>query len=331
VKKEGSLRFALAGCGYIGRRHAATIALHPDAELVALIDAQESAAKEVSEELPLFDSLPSFFGSSTTADALIIATPNGTHASLALEALDAGLHVLIEKPMALRKSDAMAVLQKAAAKARQAMVVLQNRYSPVSQWLKQLVESGTLGRLFFVEVNCFWNRDERYYKRGSWHGSANMDGGTLYTQFSHFIDTLYWLFGDITDINSRFFNFRHQHLTDFEDTGAVTFQFNSGGMGCLNFSTAAWEKNVESSITILAENGSVKVSGQYMNSVDHCHMRDYDGPPAFGIHDPAANSYQMLDAMIKAIRDGGPTNIQEGAEAVGIIERMYAGETPKAF
>ena len=274
--------------------------------------------------IPFHSSLAAYLEQSGEADALVIATPNGTHAQLALDALNHNKHVLIEKPMALKKEDAQAVICKAAEVNRQVMVVLQNRFSPVSQWLKGLVHSGALGQLYLVEVNCFWNRDERYYKKGSWHGTADMDGGTLFTQFSHFIDTVYWLFGDITRINSRFSNYRHQHLTAFEDTGAIVFDFEKGGTGCFNFSTASWEKNVESSITILAENGSVKISGQYMNTVEHCHIKNYRLPSGFSDYDPGNNNDQMLDAMVRAIRQGGQTNAAEGARAVDIIERMYA-------
>ncbi len=319
------IKFAIAGCGYAGRRHAATIMQHPDCELTALIDQGSIEGTELeSLNLPFFDSIDVYFSKAGEADAVIIATPNGFHAPMAMEVLQHQKHVMIEKPMALRNKEARAIIKKAGEVNRQVMVVLQNRYSPVSLWLKQLVHSGILGKLNFVEVNCFWNRDERYYKKGNWHGTASLDGGTLFTQFSHFIDTIYWLFGDIENINSRFYNFSHHHLTEFEDTGAVVFDFQDGGTGCFNFSTAAWDKNVESSLTILAENGSIKISGQYMNTIEHCHIRNYQLPASFAQYEPSNNHFQMLDAMVHSIRNGGHTNAEEGAQTVDIIERMYA-------
>ncbi len=101
------------------------------------------------------------------------------------------------------------------------------------------------------QLNCYWNRDERYYKPNGWHGDALLDGGTLFTQFSHFIDIMYWLFGDICNIQAKFADFNHKSLTAFEDSGIVHFNFVNGGMGCLNYSTSVWDKNMESSLTVM--------------------------------------------------------------------------------
>src|SRR5690606_10018618 len=123
------------------------------------------------------------------------------------------------------------------------------------------------------------NRDARYYKPGTWKGTADLDGGTLFTQFSHFVDIMYWLFGDITDIQGRFADFNHQDLTAFEDSGLVNFRFLRGGLGCLNYSTSVWDRNLESSITVIGSKGSVKIGGQYMDQVEVCHVQDYAMPP----------------------------------------------------
>ena len=129
-----------------------------------------------------------------------------------------------------------------------------------------------------VQLNCYWNRDDRYYKPDSWHGKKELDGGTLYTQFSHFIDILYWLFGDIENIQAKVNYLNHNHLTDFEDSGLVSFDFVNGGMGSINYSTSIWNKNLESSMTIIAEKGTVKIGGQYMDKVEVCHVKDYVMP-----------------------------------------------------
>ena len=126
-----------------------------------------------------------------------------------------------------------------------------------SVWLKKLIEEKTLGEIFIVQLNCYWNRDERYYKPGNWKGTQKNDGGTLFTQFSHWIDILYWVFGDVQNIQAKFADFKHTANTDFEDSGLVTFDFVNGGMGCINYSTAVWDKNLESSLTIVGSNGKI--------------------------------------------------------------------------
>lgn len=323
---ESPLRFALIGCGYIGKRYIKILSEHPQCQLVALVDTNCHLSGEYKNlNIPLFHSLQDHFSSDIETDAVIVATPNGTHASIAIAALKQNKHVLIEKPMALKASDAEAIIQTAKAQNKKAMVVLQNRFSPVSLWLKEMVDSKKLGRIFFVELNCFWNRDERYYKKDSWHGTKEMDGGTLFTQFSHFIDAIYWLFGNVKNIHSRFDNFNHQQLTEFEDTGTIQFELEQGGMGSMSFSTAVWDKSLESSITIIAENGSIKVSGQYMDRVEHCHVKNYSLPEDLKFADKSNDNHsKMIDAFIKAIEQDSLTNAEEALHSVDIIERMYA-------
>lgn len=236
--------------------------------------------------------------------------------------------------MALSKADAEKVIFKALQVHRYVFAVMQNRYSPPSEWLKQLLESGRLGKIFLVQINCYWNRDERYYKEDSWHGNKYLDGGTLFTQFSHFIDLMYWCFGDITNIQARFEDFNHKNLTDFEDTGIVSFDFINGGIGCLNYSTSVWDKNLESSITIIAENGSIKVGGQYMNKVEYCHIKDYTMPELaptnpgndYGAYKgSAANHHFIIENVVEVLKNGVPitTNALEGLKVVDIIEKIY--------
>jgi predicted dehydrogenase len=167
--------------------------------------------------------------------------------------------MVCEKPMALEQGRLRVHHLQGVTKAPHVFGVMQNRYSPPSHWLKERGGGeALLGDIFLVQLNCYWNRDERYYQKGNWHGTAQLDGGTLFTQFSHFIDIMYWLFGDITDIRGNFHDFSHQQLTDFEDSGFVSFDFVQGGMGSINYSTSVWNKNLESSITIIGENGTCK-------------------------------------------------------------------------
>lgn len=330
------IKFAVVGCGHIGMRHAEMIQRNEEAELVALIDVKEKKALNIKDDrIPFFSGLSEFLNSGIEADVISIATPNGYHASQALECLDAGKHVLIEKPMALSAGDAQQIIDKAAVAGKKVFTVMQNRYSPPSVWIKDLIRSNALGELYFVQLNCFWNRDERYYVRDSWHGHKDLDGGTLFTQFSHFIDIMYWLFGDIRNIQAKFSDFNHHSSTDFEDSGFINFDFVKEGKGQLNYSTSVWNRNLESSMTIIAENGSVKIGGQYMNQVEHCEIKDYIMPvlaPANPANDygyykgSAQNHHFVIENIIDVLNDRAmmTTRPEEGLKVVEIIEKIYS-------
>ena len=331
------IRFAVVGCGHIGKRHAEMVVRDPGAELVALCDIRPKEELGI-EAYPVafFSDMTSLLQSGLDIDVINICVPNGLHAELAIQAIKSGHHVVIEKPMALQVQDAERVLQTSLKYQKEVFCVMQNRYSPPSVWIKQMIDSGRLGKIYLVQLNCFWNRDERYYKPGGWHGDACLDGGTLFTQFSHFIDIMYWLFGDIQHIQARFADFNHQQLTDFEDSGLVTFEFVNGGMGCLNYSTAVWNKNMESSMLIVAENGSVKIGGQYMNEVEYCHMKDYEMPELaptnpgndYGPYKGSAQNHNfVIRNVVEVLQHTGAQNTTtalEGLKIVDIIRRIYA-------
>lgn len=331
------IRFAVVGCGHIGKRHAEMVVRDPGAELVALCDIRLKEELGI-EAYPVafFPDLTSLLQSGLDIDVINICVPNGLHAELAIQAIESGHHVVIEKPMALQVQDAERVLQTSLKYQKEVFCVMQNRYSPPSVWIKQMIDSGRLGKIYLVQLNCFWNRDERYYKPGGWHGDACLDGGTLFTQFSHFIDIMYWLFGDIQHIQARFADFNHQQLTDFEDSGLVTFEFVNGGMGCLNYSTAVWNKNMESSMLIVAENGSVKIGGQYMNEVEYCHIKDYEMPELaptnpgndYGPYKGSAQNHNfVIRNVVEVLQHTGAQNTTtalDGLKIVDIIRRIYA-------
>ncbi|KAA5536255.1 Gfo/Idh/MocA family oxidoreductase [Taibaiella lutea] len=330
------IRYAVIGCGHIGKRHAEMISRNAESELVALIDVKpkENLAIEIFD-VPFFNSLDAFLASGIACDIVNIASPNGFHAEQALKVLDAKMHVVVEKPMALNRQDAEKVIFKALQVHRQVFAVMQNRYSPPSVWIKELIETGKLGEIYMVQLNCYWNRDDRYYKSDSWHGKADLDGGTLFTQFSHFIDIMYWLFGDIKNVQGKFNDFNHSNLTDFEDSGFVNFDFVDGGMGSLNYSTSVWNTNLESSMTIIAENGSVKIGGQYMDKVEYCHVRDYEMPKLaptnpgndYGAYKgSAANHHYVIENVADVLKGRGAisTNALEGLKVVDIIEKIYS-------
>lgn len=268
-------------------------------------------------------------------DVVCICTPNHLHAPIALAALEANAHVIVEKPMALQKSDCETLIVKALTRQKHVFCVMQNRYSPPAAWLKSVVEQGVLGRIFMVQINCFWNRDDRYYKKESWKGKLATDGGPLFTQFSHFIDLLFWLFGDIEVKNTLFNNHTHQHNTEFEDSGLIQFAFANGqGGGGINYSTAVWDANLESSLTVIAEHGSLKIGGQYMDKVDYCHIKNYEMPilqPAEPPNDygtykgSAANHHFVFKNVLETLAGNSTatTNAMEGLKVVDIIERIY--------
>lgn len=332
----GPIKFAVVGCGHIGKRHAEMVHRHADTELVALCDVRSREEAGVAGfDVPFFHDMRTMLEQVPGIDVVNVCTPNGLHAEQSIMALEHRKHVVCEKPMALSKASCEAVIYKALQMHRTVFAVMQNRYSPPSQWIKSVVDQKLLGDIHLVQVNCYWNRDERYYKAGSWKGSNALDGGTLFTQFSHFIDILYWLFGDITDIQGKFADFNHNDLTEFEDSGLVTFRFmDSGGMGCLNYSTAVWDRNLESSMTIIGSKGSVKIGGQYMDQVEYCHINGYTMPtlaptnPAndYGAYKGSANNHgYIIDNVVDTLRGRSTltTNALEGLKVVEIIERIY--------
>lgn len=335
MDKHKKIKFAIIGCGHIGKRHAEMISRNNNAELVALIDVKSKEVLNISQyEVPFFSDLKTFLSSDISTDVVTIATPNGLHASQAIQVLEAKNHVVVEKPLALSKADAETVIFKALNVSKQIFAVMQNRYSPPSVWIKNLIDNKVLGTIYSVHINSFWNRDERYYTADSWHGDEKLDGGTLFTQFSHFIDIMYWLFGDITNIKSVMKDFKHQDMTDFEDAGVVNFEFVNGGIGNFNFSTSVWNKNMESSMAIIAEKGAIKIGGQYMNEVEYCHIKDYEMPNLdptnpgndYGAYKGSAqNHHYVIQNVIDVLNENKSitTNALEGMKVVDIIERIY--------
>jgi UDP-N-acetyl-2-amino-2-deoxyglucuronate dehydrogenase len=329
------IKFAVIGQGHIGKRHAEMVRRNEACELVAVCDIlpkENIGLADVKEYF--YHDIDTLIQKHPEIEVINICTPNGLHAEHALKALEAGKHVVCEKPMALSKADCESLIYKALQMHKTVFCVMQNRYSPPSVWLKQVVDEKIIGDVFMVQLNCYWNRDDRYYKKNTWKGDQRLDGGTLFTQFSHFIDILYWLFGDIKNIQAKFNDFVHQHSTQFEDSGFVNFDFVNGGMGSINYSTAVWDANLESSLTIIGSKGSIKVGGQYMDKVEYCHVDGYQMPelaptnPAndYGHYKGSANNHHhVIENVIDTIKGKTQvsTNALEGLKVVDIIERIY--------
>ena len=329
------IKFAVIGYGHIGKRHAEMVRNNPNSELIAVCDIKttEEVGAEAIEE-SFYPSYEALLAADLDIDVINICVPNGLHTDYALQALEQHKHVVVEKPIALTRHDAERMVFKSLEVSRHVFCVMQNRYSPPSEWLKKIVSEKIIGDTLVVQLNCYWNRDDRYYKKDNWHGTEDLDGGTLFTQFSHFIDIMYWLFGDITNIQGKFKDFTHADLTAFEDSGLINFDFVNGGMGALNYSTAINEKNFESSITIIGSKGTVKVAGQYMNEVEYCEIENYEMPELrpsnppndYGLYKGSAQNHNyVIENVIDKLQNEGTitTNVLEGMKVVDIIERIY--------
>lgn len=330
------IRFAIIGYGHIGRRHSMMVTGNTDSELVGVVDINEerlSVAKEDHDGVPCFTSVEDLFAADIKIDVCNICSPNGYHSEQSLLALENKCHVVVEKPMGLSKANCEEVIFRSLQVSRHVFCVKQNRYSPTSVWLKDIVSSGVLGNIAMVQLNCYWNRDNRYYKAGGWKGTKDLDGGVLFTQFSHFVDIMYWLFGDIKNIKSRSMNFSHKETTEFDDTGIVNFDFVNGGMGSINYSTSIYGQNMESSIAIIGSKGSVKVSGQYMDTVEYCHVENYEMPELPAANPPndygdykgsAANHHYVIENVVNVLLGKATisTNALEGLKVVEMIERI---------
>lgn len=330
-----TIKFAIVGAGHIGKRHAEMISRDAEATLVAFCDVRTEEDCQTAEfNVPHLGSIEQLLACDLEFDVVSICSPNGLHAEQAIMALKAGKHVVVEKPMGLTKESCEKIIYTALQMNRQVFCVMQNRYSPPSEWFKEVVSKGILGEIYMVQVNCYWNRDERYYKQGGWKGTPDLDGGTLFTQFSHFIDIMYWLFGDIDKIYGKFADFNHQNSTAFEDSGFVSFEFLNGGLGTINYSTSVALQNLESSLTVIGSKGSVKIGGQYMNEVEVCNIQGYTMPelkPSNPANDygpykgSAANHNFVIKNVIDTLkgRTIATTNALEGLKVVDIIERIY--------
>ncbi|MCG9880887.1 MAG: Gfo/Idh/MocA family oxidoreductase [Bacteroidia bacterium] len=344
------ITFKVIGKGHIGKRHAAIIE-----ELEAISESREdlvhrssSLGEEnsgIGQDYVLPNNLnkpanqptnqPNGQKPEASCQKLItvLATPNNLHCTQAIEALKAGSHVLIEKPMGLKASECREVIEVAKQMNKKIFCVMQNRFSPPSKWLKELIGSGRLGKIYQVQVNCFWNRNEEYYKQSKWKGTLEQDGGTLFTQFSHFVDTLLWLFGTVKPVYARFNNFNHPYI-EFEDSGFFAFEIEQGGVGTFSYSTSAYEQNLESSITILAEHGTVQVGGQYMEKVLTCRIKDYQMPELeppmppndYGTYKGSASNHAYVYQNILDVFEGKAEiacKAEEGLKVVELIEEVY--------
>lgn len=334
--------FVLIGCGRIGNRHAEHIC--NNGNLVAVCDIDKTKADDfgLRYKAKTFYTIDDFIDSNIHADVVSICSPNGLHAEHSIKALRAGFHVLCEKPMAINVADCGLMIQESEKANKRLFVIKQNRFNPPVVELKKLIENKTLGRIYSVQLNCFWNRNTDYYETSDWKGTKKLDGGTLFTQFSHFVDLLYYLIGDISDVAAFTDNFNHKKEIEFEDTGVVAFKFYNGALGTINYTVNSFAKNMEGSITIFAEKGTVKIGGQYLNELEYQSIENYtidnlpkgNPPNLYGNYIGSMSNHDKLyENVIDVLNNGGTinTNSFEGLKTVEIIEKIYSAANKKSF
>ena len=329
------LNFALVGCGRIGERHAEQIQRHGN--LIAVCDIDRTKSENLAKlfSATWYTSIEELFKNEEHIDIVSICTPNGLHAKHTILALKNGQHVICEKPMGINVHECGQMIHAGERANKRLFIVKQNRFNPPVIAVKKLIDEGKLGKIFSLQLNCFWNRDSQYYMNSEWKGTKALDGGTLFTQFSHFIDLLYYMIGDVKEVFAFSDNFNHTKEIEFEDSGVVILKFYNGVLGTINFTINSFKKNMEGSITIFAEKGTVKIGGQYLNEMEYQMIEDIEikdlpkgNPPnLYGNYiGSMSNHAQVYDNVIDVLNDGGiiATNGFEGLKSVEIIDRIYA-------
>jgi UDP-N-acetyl-2-amino-2-deoxyglucuronate dehydrogenase len=328
------LKFAIIGCGRIAERHAEQI--DRLAVLVAVCDNIEDNAKRLGQKYGsnVYSDYKDLLKDEKELDVISICTPNGLHAEHSIEAFRKGFHVLCEKPMAISVYDCGEMIKEAEKANKRLFVVKQNRYNPPVLALKRALDENRLGKILSVQLNCFWNRNEEYYTQSAWKGTQKLDGGTLFTQFSHFIDLLYWMFGDIKRVDAITKNLNHTKIIEFEDSGVVIMEFYNGIIGTINYNVNSFAKNMEGSLTIFGESGTVKIGGQYLNELEYQNIRDYkisdlpegNPPNNYGQYvGSMSNHDRVYENVIDVLLNKGTigTNGFEGLKTVEIIDKIY--------
>jgi UDP-N-acetyl-2-amino-2-deoxyglucuronate dehydrogenase len=328
------ISFALVGAGHIGQRHAAQIARC--GRLTAVADILPERAHQLAAEYKAraYPSLEALLHTEQPA-VVVICTPNYLHAPQTLLSLEAGAHVLCEKPMCLTTTEAGAMINAAEKAGRHLFIVKQNRFNPPVRLLHQMITEGRLGRLHSFQVNAIWNRPPDYYRNSPWHGQKAKDGGILFTQFSHFIDLLPWLFGPLATVDAYRDNYSLPRLLEAEDTGVAILRMTSGVIGTLLYTVSAYSANVEGSLLVLGEHGTIRIGGQYLNELDYFRVEGMETPSLplgrpsndYGFYQGSMSNHdKVYDELIKALAEQ-PFDLPSATEAartVTIIEKILA-------
>jgi UDP-N-acetyl-2-amino-2-deoxyglucuronate dehydrogenase len=328
-------QFAIVGCGRIAQRHAEHI--NKLGKLTATCDIVVDKAKALADKYnaSFYKNVEDLFRHHEKPDVIAVCSPNGLHAEHTIKSLKAGFHVLCEKPMALTVQDCGEMINAAERANKRLFIVKQNRFNPPVAEVKKIIDEGRLGKIYSVQLNCFWNRNNEYYQN-SWKGTKDLDGGTLFTQFSHFIDLLYWMIGDIKEVKGYTSNYNHKGIIEFEDTGVVSLKFYNGAIGTVNYTVNSFQKNMEGSLTVFGEKGVVKIGGQYLNELEYQNIENYkienlppgNPPNNYGQYQGSMSNHdKVYQNVIEVLSGNGiiATNGFEGLKTVEIIDKIYSG------
>ena len=327
------IQFAIIGCGRIAQRHAEHI--NKFGKLVAVCDTVKEKADAMAKQYnaTAYYDAAELLANEKTVDVVSVCSPNGLHAQHSIQGLKAGFHVLCEKPMAINVNDCGEMIKTAERYNKRLFAIKQNRFNPPVEAVKNIIDEGKLGKIFSVQLTCFWNRNEDYYQN-SWKGTKDLDGGTLYTQFSHFVDLLYWMVGDIKDVEAYTANYAHQGIIEFEDTGVVILKFQNGAIGTINYTVNSYGKNMEGSLSIFGEKGTVKIGGQYLNELEYQNIEGYKienlpvGNTAnnYGNYQGSMSNHdKVYQNLVDVLTNNASisTSAFEGLKTVEIIDKIY--------
>ena len=329
-----AIKFAIIGCGKIANRHAEHIHNIGILSAVCDIDIERASALGNKYSAKVYNNIDELL-INEKVDVVSICTPNGLHAEHTIKSLQAGNHVLCEKPMAISVYDCEKMIDMSLNVNKRLFIVKQNRFNPVVMAVKKIIDEGRLGKLYSVQLSCFWNRNPEYYQSSNWKGTKDQDGGTLYTQFSHFIDLLYWMIGHIKTTYSISKNFSHHDIIEFEDTGVVAIEFYNGVLGTINYTINSYKKNMEGSLVVFGEKGTIKIGGQYLNELEYQSIENYtisnlpkgNPPNLYGKYQGSMSNHDCVyKNVVDVLNNGGiiATNGYEGLKVVEIIDNIYS-------
>jgi UDP-N-acetyl-2-amino-2-deoxyglucuronate dehydrogenase len=275
VSDVGTFRIALVGCGRISRNHFEAIERVDGLTLTAVCDSDASRAQTAGEQwgVPWFDSFETML-QHAECDVVAICTPSGLHPQHGNQAARAGKHVISEKPMAISLTAADELVHECDAAGVQLFVVKQNRLNTPVQLLKRAIDKGRFGRLYMANCTVRWTRPQEYYDQAPWRGTWEFDGGAFMNQASHYVDLIQWLMGPVESVMAKTATLARR--IESEDTGVAALRFRSGALGAIEVTMLTYPRNLEGSITILGEKGTVKVGGTAVNRVEHWLFADYD-------------------------------------------------------
>ena len=275
MSSSKTFRIAFSGCGRISKNHFEAIARIDGLELASVsdIDAERAALAGEQWKVPYFTSYEKMLAE-MTADVVAIATPSGLHPAQGIAAARAGKHVVTEKPMAISLTGADELVKACDAAGVHLFVVKQNRLNPPVQLLKRAVDRGRFGRIYMASCTVHWARPQEYYDQAPWRGTWEFDGGAFMNQASHYVDLIQWLMGPVESVMAKTATLARKIET--EDSGIAILKFRSGALGVIQVTMLAYPRNLEGSLTLLGETGSVKIGGTAVNKIEHWQFADYD-------------------------------------------------------